>query len=251
MENNLFLDTVIENIPIGMFVKDPIELKYLRINKQALSFLRLPKEQVLGKTDFDIFIKEEADFVRRIDIEVINSGKQTEVEEQRIKRDNEELWFNTQKILVKDGNGDPAFLLGIAQNITQQKKQQDRIKQFTRELEQQVYERTKELEKSEKRFRALIDSGIDAIKMMDDQGMIFYASESHERIIGFTPQEMIHTSWLEYVHPEDIELAKKVLQQVYGEKSVPIAAAMRLRHKQGHYLQFEGSITNLLHTMKM
>jgi PAS domain S-box-containing protein len=61
--NEKFLNSIIENIPNMIFVKDAKELKFLRFNKAGENLLGYSKEELYGKTDYDFFSKDEAGFL--------------------------------------------------------------------------------------------------------------------------------------------------------------------------------------------
>ena len=73
-EAERFLDSIVDNIPLMVFVKDAAELRFVRLNKAELEMINLPVEQLLGKNDHDLFPKEEADFFNDMDRKVLDSG---------------------------------------------------------------------------------------------------------------------------------------------------------------------------------
>jgi PAS domain S-box-containing protein len=246
-KSNIFFDAVLDHIPDKVFVKDAMTLKYLLVNKAAENFLGLSNKEAIGNNDFFIFQKHEADVILQNDLDVLHSGKLFLIGEQRVVRDGKEYWNSIKKILIKEKDGTPLYIVGIASDITEAKKQRDGVLLFNKELEQEVVERTKELTKSEQRFRTLIESGIDSIKMMDANGVIFYASNSHERLIGYSPEELVSAEWISHLHPDDVEKAKQVLKLVNAELGVPKRLTLRIRHKQDFYVNVEGTLTNYLH----
>jgi methyl-accepting chemotaxis protein len=56
-----FLDTVVENIPAMLFVKDARDHRFVLLNRAGEELLGVPRESVIGKNDYDFFPKEEAD----------------------------------------------------------------------------------------------------------------------------------------------------------------------------------------------
>ena len=57
-----FLDSIIENIPDMILIKDAKDLRVLHVNKAAEKLTGFSREERIGKTSYDIFPKEEADF---------------------------------------------------------------------------------------------------------------------------------------------------------------------------------------------
>ena len=78
-------------------------------------------------------------------------------------------------------------------------------------------------------------------------GTIRYLSPSVERVLGYTPEEMVGTSTAEYVHPDDVERARGELEALLSKPGVhPAAVETRVRHKDGSWRHLEGMATNLL-----
>ena len=58
-----FLDTVIENVPATLIVKDAFDHSYKLINRGGEKFFGLPREELIGKTIYDVHSKEDADAI--------------------------------------------------------------------------------------------------------------------------------------------------------------------------------------------
>ena len=69
--------------------------------------------------------------------------------------------------------------------------------------EQRLKQAEEALRRSERHFRALIEKGQDIIALLDAKGTILYQSASAERVLGYTPPEMIGRHAQDLVHPED------------------------------------------------
>ena len=74
---NLFLlETIVENIPSAVFIKDvQNNFKVIIWNKKAEEIFEIAKEDIVGKTFHDLWPKEEADFYFSIDNQVMNDGQ--------------------------------------------------------------------------------------------------------------------------------------------------------------------------------
>ena len=77
-----FLDTVIENVPAMLFVKEAKEHRYILMNRAGEELLGIPRDELIGKTDYDFLPQEEADsfFIR--DQEVLRADRLHIVEEE-------------------------------------------------------------------------------------------------------------------------------------------------------------------------
>ena len=147
---NLFLDAILQNIPTMIFVKEAKELRFIQINKEEERLLGISRAEILGKTDYDIFPREQADYFTETDKKIIAGLKMSDIPEEKVSTKEGDRWLHTKKIPFYDAQGNPLYIIGISEDITELKQQQDQIKQFYTELEQKVKDRTEELLKSNK-----------------------------------------------------------------------------------------------------
>jgi PAS domain S-box-containing protein len=158
------------------------------------------------------------------------------------KKDGSYLWF--------DWNASPNPVTGklycIARDITDRKKAEDALGKLNEELEQRVKDRTEEIYKNEKRFRALIENNYDIISLMDEQFNVFYRSPSAIRITGWSDEEILHIDGRKNIHPDDREKAGVIVKELMSNPGKTINTLFRNQHKDGHYLWVEGTVINLL-----
>lgn len=129
---NSFLDSVVENIPNMIFVKDAKELRFVRFNKAGEELLGYDRKDLMGKNDYDFFPKTEADFFTTKDRNVLLGGMLLDIPEEPIHTKLKGIRIlHTKKIPILDENGTPEFLLGISEDITEQKKATEELEAFT------------------------------------------------------------------------------------------------------------------------
>ena len=120
--NEMFLNSIVENIPDMIFVKDAQDLRFLRFNQAGEELVGYPKEAMIGKTDYDFFPKSEADFYTTKDREVLAGKTLLDIPEEVIQTKSQGTrYLHTKKIPILDDQGTPQYLLGISEDITEQK----------------------------------------------------------------------------------------------------------------------------------
>jgi PAS domain S-box-containing protein len=119
---NSFLDSIIEHVPIMLFVKDARTLKFERWNKAGEDLLGYRREDLIGRSDYDFFPKEEADFFVAKDREVLQGKKLVDIPEEVIQTKTGQRILHSRKIPLLDEQGTPQHLLGISEDITERKQ---------------------------------------------------------------------------------------------------------------------------------
>jgi two-component system cell cycle sensor histidine kinase/response regulator CckA len=141
-----FLDSIIENIPLMVFLKDAASLQFERFNRAGEELLGLSRDVLLGKNDYDLFPKEQADFFQRKDREALSGNGVVDIAEEPIETPHGLRWLHTKKIPLSDRPGaPPKYLLGISEDITVRRALDLSHQRVHRELEERVADRTAEL----------------------------------------------------------------------------------------------------------
>jgi PAS domain S-box-containing protein len=119
---NRFVDAILENIPDMVFVKDAVELRFVRFNRAGEELIGVPRSELMGKNDFDFFPVSEAEFFVNKDRETLAGKKLVEIPEEPIQTAHGQRWLHTKKVPILDHAGVPRYLLGISQDITDDKR---------------------------------------------------------------------------------------------------------------------------------
>ena len=146
---NAFLDALVENIPSMIFVKEAQNLRFVRINKAEEDFLGIPREKLIGRTDYDFFPADESDFFTAKDREVLRDMGVLHVFEEQLTTNGRTRHLRTRKIGLRDDAGRPEYLLGISEDVSEQKVAEQAIRELNVDLQMranQLEAANKELE---------------------------------------------------------------------------------------------------------
>ena len=102
------------------------------------------------------------------------------------------------------------------------------------------------LQKSEKRFRALVEHSLEEISLVDSDGTLTYESPTSRRPLGYPPDSLVGYNILDLFHPDDRAAAAQLLEQSAKHPGSVKEASFRLRHQDGSWRWMEGSLNNLL-----
>ena len=120
------LESIVEHIPHMVFLKDADKLRFVQMNKAGEHLIGLPREALIGKTDFDLFPREQAEFFTRTDREVLAGHNLLDIPAEPIQTKHQDLrWLRTRKLPLYDQDGVPRYLLGLSEDITDQKRRQE------------------------------------------------------------------------------------------------------------------------------
>ena len=180
MKKNLsLLQTIINATPDVIFVKD-IKGLYQWANQELAKTFERPIEDIIGRSDRDLFPAEIIDKIEADDRQILESGKISTYEE-TVKIGDRQMTYLTTKTVYRDEKGSPLGIVGIARDINHFKEVEAILSQANLELEQRVNARTAELAESK-----------EAAEAANNAKSVFIANMSHElrtplnSILGFT-----------------------------------------------------------------
>ncbi|MCT7955781.1 response regulator [Laspinema palackyanum] len=127
-QTKTFLNSVIENMPLGLFIKDAKTLQFIRWNKASEQQFGYSQEQVLGKTDYDLFNSEEADFFTQSDRQALLTQQMADIPLEIVQTPHQGMrLLHTRKVPIIDETNSPKYLMGISEDITDWVEAQEEI----------------------------------------------------------------------------------------------------------------------------
>lgn len=183
-----FLQVLMDTIPAPIFYKNRNGV-YIGCNQAFASSMGLRREDIIGKSIFDIVSPECAEKHSLMDAALLNNLEDQMYETSLPYADGSLHYVIFSKSVFRDANG-PAGIVGVMLDISKRKQ-----------IEQ-------DLRESERRFRLMAESIQDVFWMgTPDFQEILYINPAYEEIWGRNRQDLYKApeSFMEHVHPEDKE----------------------------------------------
>jgi PAS domain S-box-containing protein len=114
-------NAILDNIPDMAWLKDK-DGKFLAVNGPFARACGIPREELLGKTDFDFWPQELAQRYKDDDEQVMKTRKRKSIEETLVHTEGRDVWIETIKSPIYDENGEVIGTTGIARDITERKQ---------------------------------------------------------------------------------------------------------------------------------
>lgn len=205
------LKGVIDGTPDTVYVKD-LQGRYLLMNRAGAAYLDRDPDDVVGRTDEELYPTDLAGTIREADRAVIETEDIVAYESTDMSGD-APRHFLTTKGPFRDGSGDVAGIFGISREIT------DRVL----------------AEQERDRFFTLSQ---DLFAIADLEGRFVRLNPAWEQVLGYSVEELTGRSFVDFVHPEDRERTEARAASLAEEKNESAAFENRYRTRDGSYRWF-------------
>ena len=176
------IEMILDHIPALVFYKNT-QNQFLRVNKLVADAYNLSKEELAGKSLFDLYPKEVAQTYWDDDLAVIASGKPKLNFEEPWQTTEGKRWVSTSKIPYINEEGDITGIIGFSRDITESKKAEQKI----------IQEREK---------ANLYLNVVEVILVaLDRDGKITLINKKGHELLGYGEGELIGKNWFEVCLP--------------------------------------------------
>ena len=201
-ENEQLLSTVLQSLPVAVFGKDiKDDYKWNIWNKKSEELFGVKAQDCIGKSDRDYFPKEQMDKFRAGDIAASQVTGIIEIPEEMAQTPVGPIWLHTRKTVIRDSKGDPKILLGIPENITEQKVKEKRRGE------------------QEAQLNLITDNIPGPIARIDRNGRYVFVSRIYESWFGLPGHQILGKRPVDIISPEFGALAGPFIKRaIAGEK---------------------------------
>jgi PAS domain S-box-containing protein len=190
------LDSIVENIPNMIFLKRASDLRFVLFNKAGEQLLGYGRDDLLGKNDYDFFPQEQADAFTAKDREVLEALARVDIPEEPIETSRlGRRILHTRKLVLCDSQGRAEYLLGVSEDITEQKRALEELERHRHHLEDLVEARTADLKAMHQKLldtQFAMDSVGIGIHWVDfETGRFLYVNQHAAQMLGYSIAEML------------------------------------------------------------
>jgi diguanylate cyclase (GGDEF)-like protein/PAS domain S-box-containing protein len=127
-ETRKFLDSIIENIPVSVVVKDAKTRKYLLVNRAFETMLGIPRSEMLDRTSFDIHRAKDAKNIDDADTESLHDSDHINYKEIEVNTPvRGPRMQSTRRMVIKNNQGEAKCIIAVIEDVTERKKTEQRI----------------------------------------------------------------------------------------------------------------------------
>ncbi|MFP4089687.1 MAG: PAS domain S-box protein [Cyclobacteriaceae bacterium] len=131
----------------------------------------------------------------------------------------------------------------LRQNAEEMQATQEELQRTNQQLEEQI----DEVERTQKRMASLLENASEVIAIYEEDGQIRYISPSVHRIFGYSQQEMIGQSDVQFIKGEGASLFQQMFQSLLDKPSESVTIQYLYNTKHNGEVWVETTGTNLLH----
>ncbi len=221
------LRELIENANDMIYIQD-MEANFTWVNRAALQLTGYTFEEAVKLNIVDIVAPEYREIAYAMRRRRHETGANTPpYEVEIITKDGRRVPVEVSSRYIYR-NGKPVGVHGSARDVSERKRAEEAVAQ------------------SEQRFRALVQSSSDIITILDKDLNLCYLTPASQRHTGFTSEEKSGHNCFEFIHPEDIEKVREVLDDIRSGVMQEAVVTYRTRHKDGSWRNFETDVRNAL-----
>lgn len=194
-ERETHFRTLVQTIPDLVWVKD-LNGAYMQCNPMFERYAGMMEAELIGKTDFDLADRDQADYFHANDRKALEAGRPVIFEEWVTFADTgKKVFLETIKTPMFDSKGKLIGILGIGHDITSRKLAQEALRE------------------SEVKYRAFFESSIDGILLTDGLGNTLAANQAACNMFGYTEEEIKSIGKKGLEDPDDHRLTTLLTQR--------------------------------------
>ena len=214
--------TIFEQSAIGISIADP-DRRFLETNVAYQRLTGYSGEELYGKEIAELSHPEDVPTDETRNQEVHAGDRDRYQREKRyIRKDGEQIWVRPTISVARDADGEPEFLIGMVEDITERKRAEQA------------------LEQSEERYRSVVERTADGLFLADlESNHVLETNAALQRMLGYTAEELLEMTLYDFI-VDSKENIDRNSRRVLEEKQAFIGER-RYRREDGGIIDVEVS----------
>ena len=219
---------VFDAAAVGMGVGD-VDGRILEVNRALLTMLGYSAEEMRRMMVGQLTHPDDTASVWEL-YQALVEGQHDyfQTEKRYFRKDGGTIWCHLTVSLVRDAEGRPRYQIAMMENITERRQVEEA------------------LQRSEARFRALVQNASDVITILDADATVSFESPAIQRVLGYQPDELVGSNAFQLVHPDDLPPFSEAFDAALADPNVITTVEVRFHHKDGSWRWLSATCTNLL-----
>jgi PAS domain S-box-containing protein len=183
-------------------------------------------KELVGKSILNYFHPESVQIIEKRIQEMNQIGTPVlPTEETIVRKDGKRIHIEVTGITIHH-EGKPAFLM-MYHDITERKRNEETI------------------QRSEAKFRLIAENTQDLIQVIDTKGNTRYASPSHQKVLGYLPNELEGNRVFKWIHPDDFpRIFNRYIDSILNKRLFYVD--FRYKHANGNWIYLEAQGTPVM-----
>ena len=196
--------SLVDSLPLNVFRKD-LQGRFLYVNQRFAETVGRPVDELIGKTDADLFAPELARKYREDDQRVVSTGEPIDLVERHRRPDGTSMYVQVLKAPHQGPDGVIEGVQGMFWDVTAHRRAEEALR------------------RSDARFRRLVESDIVGIFIARGDGRITEMNRAFRELLGLSREAAARDKlrWTDLLPPESRGVEQRTMQLLRSEGKCP------------------------------
>ena len=206
---------VFDNPAVGVAVMT-LDRRIVQINPTAERLTGYTPEEIADIKPSDLVVEEDRFIDRELFQELVAGERDQYLMEKRyLRKDGSIFWGRVNFALVRDEAGQPLYIIGLIEDITEEKAAQQKVAE------------------SEARFRAIYENAAIGISLIAPDGRVLAVNPVLVQLSGYSESELLASGGRSITHPGDLDVGGREFAEILAGQRNSFQVEKRYIHKDG------------------
>lgn len=189
-----------------------IEGRFTRVNTKLCNLLDYSESELLSKHLVDVTHPDD----REQDVNILRRMRRALLtsmvyEKRFLNRDGTTIWVQMSLTRVESEGDEEIFFIANMADISERVEAQEKLHALNMDLEQRILERTRDLSKSQNRFKAIVENQQELVNRYTSDTTLTFINEAYGRFFGYDEKKVIGIKWIDLLPEEERDTASAMV----------------------------------------